>query len=142
MKNAELNPDLTAASASASAQKDKSKSDYASEDEFDETFEIKKKHKCHDKTLQKDSSSSSASASSSVPDFFTDPVARVRAVERRTWTRMVLLFLTFVTLFIAVHPTAFYRMALKAGYCVDFTTPAGHKTTICPPQTFQNHPLL
>lgn len=147
VKAAELNPDIAATSASASSQsasqRDKEKYSNLSDDESEQITKVKTKHIHRTKDASDDSnSSSSASSASSNSDatFFDDPVARIKAVPRGTWLRLVLLLLSLGVLFMAWHPTAYYRTQLYFGQCVEIPSRGGMVHKICPPQSIP-HPL-
>lgn len=147
--SSELPPDMTSSSSASStqtaAQREKDKYLNVSDDESEQVTKVKTKHIHRTKDTSDDSSSSSsasaASSSSVPPSLFDDPVARVKAVQRGTWVRLLVLIFSLAVLFYSYHPTAYYRTQLYFGQCVDIPGRNGLTHRICPPQSIP-HPLM
>lgn len=147
-KSGELPLDSTS-SASQSASQSASNSSSQREkdsvydnDSFDETIKIRKRHDYATKMAedaqsasQQQSASSSASSSSSptLEELIANPVAGIRRIKRGTWTRLVLLFMMAMVLFLYWHPTAYYRAQLYFTDCVTVPGKAGYVHTVCKP---------
>jgi len=144
VKNSELNPDLTASGASARAAKVTDKSAALSDDESEKTITVTKKHIRRTKDLYDDSQTASATSALTFgpksTSFLDHPVAWLQTVERRTWVQLaVLIFAIFMGVML-FHPTAYYRVQLYLGNCVEIPGRTGLVHKICPPQTIP-HPL-
>lgn len=114
-------------------------------EDFEEDIKIKQRSHRKSKSKQDDdesqsqnssnssSSSSSSSSPASLEEFIANPVAGIRSIERRTWARLVLLLMMATTLYMYLHPTAYYRTQLYFTDCVQVPGKGGYQHTICKP---------